>query len=119
MKQTLQIYELPPGLNGSNGLMQMHWSKYRKLKERWLWLIKSEKPAVHEGMVEIRFTRYSTAPMDYDNLGASFKPIGDALEDCGIIEDDSPNTINKLILQWKKALSRKEQGVTIEIEDVK
>jgi len=119
MKQTIIVNELPPGLNGSNGLKNMHYHQYSKEKKKWVWLVREQNPKKHNGKVCVRFTRVSTRKMDMDNIGASFKFIGDALEKCGAIIDDSPNFLTELIIGWEKANSQKEQHVRIEIEDVK
>lgn len=118
MKQRIFINELPPGLNGSNGLKNMHYQQYSKEKKKWVWLVREQNPKKHSGKVRVNFTRVSTRMMDHDNTGASFKFVGDALEKCGVIVDDSPNYLTELIIGWEKAVSRKEQGVLIEIEDI-
>lgn len=118
MRQEFFINELPPMLNGSNGLQRLHWAQYQKLKESWVWLVRQQNPKTHEGRVNVRMTRVSTNTPDPDNVSAGFKVIGDALEDLGIIEDDSFNTINDFRVNWQKADSRKAQGVRIEIESL-
>ena len=116
MRQKIRINALPPSLNGKDGLMRMHWTKLVTLKKDWVLHILAVNPQNHEGGVKIRFTRLSTVPMDFDNIGASFKLVGDALVKNGVIKDDSPSIVTELVLRWKKA-SRKQQGVLIEIED--
>lgn len=118
MKQTIFISELPPGLNGSDGLQQIHWAKYQALKKDWVWFVRAENPDKHEGRVSIHYTRVSVRMMDFDNIAASFKVVGDALEANDIIKDDSPRTISRFEVRWEKADSRKAQGVRVEIEDV-
>jgi Holliday junction resolvase RusA-like endonuclease len=118
MVQEIEIDQLPPSLNGKNGLLNLHWAKYQKIKKDWIWLVAFAKPEKHSGKVCITFTRKSTAPMDFDNIGASFKVVGDALEKNGIIKDDSPRTVTELLLRWEKASKRNEQGILIKIEDV-
>jgi hypothetical protein len=56
--------------------------------------------------------------MGWDNLGASFKVIGDALESLGVIEDDSPETIRTFGMDWAKARSLVEQCSVVTITDV-
>jgi len=52
--------------------------------------------------VEITYRRsYWNQAMDFDNMAASFKPIGDGLED-HVITDDSPDTVSKLELDQFK-----------------
>lgn len=114
MKQTITVHELPPMLNGKNGLKRMHWTKYNKIRDSWVWLIRAENPEKHKGIVTISFTRFSTAMPDWDNLYSSFKVLGDSLEKPGIIKDDSPTTVK----EWQKVNKQKYQRVEIEISDV-
>jgi hypothetical protein len=47
--------------------------------------------------VKITYTRNPTTKrgfLDQDNLAASFKPVGDALKELGIIVDDNPREKN-------------------------
>lgn len=115
MKQTIIVNETSPGLNE---WQRMHYRNRMKVKEQWQWLIKAEKPDKHDGAVGITYTRVSTQPMDPDNNAASFKPIADALVKCGVIEDDSPDIVQSLTVQWQKAESQKQQRSIIEISDV-
>ncbi|HSH24978.1 MAG TPA: hypothetical protein VLA13_05515 [Massilibacterium sp.] len=118
MKQSIIINELAPMLNGKNGLKRMHWTKYKKVRDMWTWLIRAEKPQKHSGKVIISFTRFSTAQPDWDNLYASFKVIGDSLETLGIIKDDSMDIVTDLDANWKKVSKRKHQRTEITIEDI-
>jgi len=118
MKQMIFIPKLPPGLNGSKGLMRMHWAVYTKLKAKWAWLIKAERPKKHTGPVVVTYTRVSTHKTDLDNVAASFKVVGDALVQAGILPDDSPDVITQLNVSWEKAATKKEQGVRIVIADI-
>lgn len=115
MDQTIVVNELTPGLNR---WQRMHWGKRSKIKEKWQWLIKEQNPQKHASSVNITYTRVSTQPMDLDNVGGSFKAIGDALVKGGIIEDDSPDIVQSLTVQWQKAESQKRQRSIIEIRDV-
>lgn len=118
MIQKIIIKDLPNGLNGSNGLIRGHWTKLKKEKEKWYFLVLQKYLKKHQGTVEIEFTRVSTRMMDYDNLGASFKFIGDALVRSGVLIDDSPKIVKSLTTKWEKAKNTKEQHVIIEIKDV-
>lgn len=117
MRQTITINELAPMLNGKKGLKRMHWAAYTKVRDKWTWLIRAEKPQKHKGRVIISFTRFSTARPDWDNLYASFKIIGDSLETLGVIKDDSMDVVEKLDANWKKVSKRKYQRTEIRIED--
>lgn len=118
MKQTIFISELPPGLNGSNGIRNAHYHQLNNQKKEWVWLVRAENPKKHEGRVKVSYTRISTSPMDLDNVAASFKFVGDGLVGCGVIADDSPDILTSLSVNWEKAESVKEQGVRVVIEDV-
>jgi len=115
MKQTIVVNELTPSLNK---WQRMHWGKRAKIKEKWHWLIKAEKPKKHDGKVRINYIRVSTQPMDLDGVGGSFKAIGDALVKAGVIEDDNPYILRPLTVDWQKAESQKQQRSIIEIIDV-
>jgi len=55
--------------------------------------------------------------MDWDNFSASFKHIGDALVDLGVIQDDKPSIVTQFLPQQIKS-KRIDQKVVIIIEDV-
>jgi len=94
----------------------MHWSAYEKLLEKWKLLIIATNPQKFEGTVKITYTRSSVVAPDWDNLAASFKPIGDALVACGVIEDDNPSVVVEFIPRWQKAKNNNNLTTTIEIE---
>ena len=117
MEQTFFIPELPPMLNGSGGLQQMHWSKYQKIKKSWVWLVKAVKPKKHSGQVRVTFVRHSSNVADPDNVAASFKVVGDALVANGVLTDDNFKVIVEFVVRWQK-VARKDQGISLKIEDV-
>lgn len=95
----------PPGLNGSRGLMRMHWRRRKKLEEKIQLLIRSAgpPPSLH-GRVRVRYWRsYRAQPMDDDNLAASFKLVGDALVRLGVLEGDSPDKLELVPAQGARA----------------
>jgi hypothetical protein len=55
--------------------------------------------------------------MDWDNFSASFKHIGDALVDLGVIVDDKPSIVTQFLPQQIKS-KRVDQRVEVIIEDV-
>lgn len=102
----LDIPRAAPGLNGSEGLKRMHWSTYNDLRDRWSQEVMYAYNEIGEPQlkepVEVTYRRsYWGQPMDYDNMAASFKPVGDALEE-HVITDDSPDTIESLELDQFK-----------------
>lgn len=89
---------LMPGLNGTEGLMRQHYREAAKKRERLAWEIRSQKeePTIYEP-VPVTYIRHTARLMDWDNACASFKYIGDALTEAGIIGDDSPKIIAEFI----------------------
>lgn len=91
---TLPDY-LPPASNGSDGQLRRHWSARMRANRAAVMRVRLalgpppwgrfEKP------VRVKFWRIRTAggPIDRDNGFSSWKPLGDALEDIGILANDS------------------------------
>ena len=112
---TITIDEVAPMLNGSKGLKNMHFQVYRKLRDRWIWLIASQTRQKIKGKVRVIYTRSSVIAPDWDNISASFKPIGDALVTNGVIEDDNPMVVTEFIPRWRKAKNNNDLLTIIEI----
>lgn len=94
-RQVLEFPLIAPGMNGDEGLIrENHW-KYTARRNDYITLIKSKNIIPYAGDVTISYERHSTKMLDWDNLGASFKCWGDALEKAGVIKDDSPKTIRE------------------------
>jgi Holliday junction resolvase RusA-like endonuclease len=108
---------LTKGMNGSKGVMQMHWAKAAKEKKMWVSRIENLKPPCLTGQVKITFTKHCSRLMDWDNFYSSFKFIGDALVKAKVIEDDSPLIIVELIGKQKK-VQQKMQQMEIFIEQI-
>jgi Holliday junction resolvase RusA-like endonuclease len=120
MTTTITLDFLMPGLNGKDGLIREHFAKRKERMKSLQWQIKgaiAPKNPKHEGQVVIRYTRHTCTPMDWDNCCASFKLVGDAMVELGIITDDNPKVIVKFIPDQIKVSKRKEQKTVIEIED--
>ena len=111
----ITINDVAPGLNGKDGLKRIHYRNYAKLLEKWQWLIREQNPPKFTGKVDIIYIRSSVQPMDWDNLAASFKPIGDALTANGVITDDNPNVVVSFTPKWRKARNNKDLITIIEI----
>ncbi len=114
----IEIPEVAPMLNGSSGLKRMHWTKYRDLLEKWTLLIRAKTKEKIKGRVSIAYVRSSVRAPDWDNLCASFKPIGDALVKNGVIEDDNPEIVVEFKPQWRKAKNNKDLKTTIIIREM-
>jgi flavoprotein len=117
MTVTIEIDDVAPMLNGSQGLMRMHYRTYMKLKDKWIWLIRSRSADKFKGRVTIDYYRSSVIAPDADNLSASFKPIGDALVTNGIISDDSMKVVTRFTAHWMKAKNNKDKRTVIVITD--
>lgn len=92
-QQVIEVPIIAPGLNGPDGLKREHWKQYQERVKKYTQIILQQKLKPYSGIVAVRYERCSVQRMDWDNLGASFKCWGDALEASGLIEDDSPSTI--------------------------
>jgi Holliday junction resolvase RusA-like endonuclease len=118
VRQTIEIPEVMPGLNGSDGLInENRWNK-KKRQDRCFGLIKAQKPRKHEGKVIIEYTRASVIAPDWDNLSASFKHWGDALVKAGVIQDDKPTVVLNFYPKWEKAKNHKSAKTIIKIMDI-
>jgi hypothetical protein len=111
----LEIPEVAPMLNGKKGLKNMHYRNYMKLRDRWDSIIRDVTNERILGTVHVTYTRSSVVAPDWDNLCASFKPIGDALVNNGVIQDDSPKIIETFTPVWRKAKNNSDLITIIEI----
>lgn len=103
------------GMNGSDGLIRMHYTKRKQVKDIVIADISSQvKNISFAGKVRIIYTRFSSKYMDWDNFCSSFKQIGDALKDCKIIIDDNPEIIFEFIP--KQRLTKDKPFSTVYIE---
>ena len=119
MSWTLQLPWLPPGLNGPQGLMRMHWSQKRKAGEAAYLLVRAALPSTPPPKPPLRLTyvlRYARQPRDLDNLAASLKLPLDALVKARALPDDNPGVVAELVLRQEKVPTVKEQGITITLE---
>lgn len=88
----------PPGLNGSRGLIRMHFRAKRKAATETEMRLRScghPLPSIEEP-VRVEFERRVARRqhlMDWDNAAASFKLVGDALVHLEVLPDDSPRWI--------------------------
>ena len=107
-----------PGMNGKVGLIRMHWTKKKKLKDMYTWLVRQATKNVHLGKVSIELIRYSSGtPMDYDNLVSTGKLIFDSIVSAGVILDDKDSIIVERKYRQEKCKIL-EQRTVITITDV-
>src|SRR5690606_297616 len=115
---TLTIPYLAPGLNGSKGLMRMHHQAYRQMRDKWVWLIRSEARGARFGKCAIRITRYNTGGgMDPDNLVSTAKLPLDALRRAGVITDDDPLSVVSLEVRQEQVRKVADRRTVIEIRE--
>ncbi len=112
----LVLDELPPGLNGPDGLIREHFAARKKRKDRYFFKIRSQTLNRHTGPVKITYTRYCNRFMDWDNASASVKLLMDCLKDAKIIVDDSPKVVVEFSTK-QVLVERKSQRAEIIIED--
>lgn len=107
----------PPGLNGSKGLMRMHWATRKKVKENLMWLIASRKYKKHKGKVTVEIVNYAIRLMDWDNLASTFKVLGDSLVKLGILEEDKPQIVVEFSMGQEKVKTKKDENLIYIIKD--
>lgn len=110
--------EIIPGLNGSDGLIREHFHSAYKRKDHYALLIMSQTRHQHPGPVRIDYIRYTLVLMDWDNMCASFKHLGDGLKNTKVIKDDKPSIVKKFYPRQVKVKHRKNQKTVIIIEDL-
>lgn len=117
-KLDLIINGLPKMFNVYKG---MHWSMYKKEKDAWLKLVRLHlwqaggAPPEPLKKARLKLTRCSSKECDFDGLVHSFKPIIDALKNCGVIEDDRMSVIGQPSYFWAKSV-RKQGYIMISVE---
>ena len=116
---TIEIPRLAPGLNGSKGLIRMHFSEYKKEKEKWIWWMKKAGANLKAPIpCTMEFNRYyCKQPMDLDNAYSTTKIVIDAMKECGIIPEDNPNCLTALAVFQHKVKTIKDEKTVIFIRD--
>ena len=113
------IPELPPGLNGDKGLIRMHFHAYRKVKEKWQWMLREAvgtEKAPSPCTIWVK-RMYASQPMDIDNAYSSIKIPLDAMRAVGMIPDDDPSCVMGITVLQEKVKTKKEQGTWFVIEE--
>jgi hypothetical protein len=118
MTEYIKLPYLMPGLNGPEGLMRQHYRDAAKKRESLTWEIRGQKvgQTIYDP-IRVTYIRHSEKLMDWDNACASFKYIGDAMIEAGIIGDDSPKVIAEFIPRQVKC-KRDQQYTEIIIEKI-
>ncbi len=119
MTTKLIVDELAPSLNGSKGLMRMHFHAYRKVKEKWILMIRAAAgndfgEPFEEAEIEI-VRHYARQPLDIDNLYAACKVPLDAMRHAGILIEDDPSVVTNIFCHQVKVAKVTEQKTEIKI----
>lgn len=115
---TIKLIGLPKGMNGSHG----HWRAAAAMRKAWkektMWsAVAAGKPPAPLTKCRVECVRHSSAPMDFDNLVASFKGCIDGLTAAGIISDDSQSVI--VDRKYRSEYAKRGTGfVTITVESI-
>jgi len=100
----ISVPDVPP-LNTASDLT---WKQKRNYRKKWEKIIfgysYNQRPTSTLRHAIVSITRHTSgrAP-DYDNLVQSAKVVVDPLIKCGIIHDDNPETIGRLVVKWRKS----------------
>lgn len=113
------VPEVAPTLNK---MLRAHWSERKKQKDRWRMLI-LEALRGHRPLFDDHDLIYDRGwcgrRADWDNVGASLKPILDALTDLRIIPDDSPKYIKSVTLKQTRYRKRRDRKTILVFRDGK
>lgn len=108
-----------PGNNGPDGLIRMKPKVKIRLRNSYVYHIRSMTRNRHPGTVRLELIRHSIGPpMDYDNLVSTGKTILDALKRAQVIIDDKPAVIVERDYSQTKALNQKSQMTVVRIIDL-
>ena len=97
-----------------------HWA-YAKKRDEVCELVdaawtKIGRPIFREPVSVWYIRRSCPYLMDWDNLAASFKLVGDSLHHLGIIEDDSPEFITALRVGQVRVSKKASKGTVVSIK---
>ncbi|MBE8971458.1 hypothetical protein IQ277_36320 [Nostocales cyanobacterium LEGE 12452] len=106
-------------MNGKHGLLRTNWRKRNKIRDTYVWWVKSKTTNKHPGPVKMTLTRYSLRPnMDYDNLVSTGKQPLDSLVIAGVIKDDKSDIIQQREYLQERVSKKEDQRTVIRIEDL-
>jgi hypothetical protein len=100
-----------------NQILGSHWrtrSEHARLWKRLVWAaIANKKPRAPLQRATVTLARHSSVEPDDDGMRGSFKPVLDALVQCGVLVDDKRENIGSPICFWVKAPPKKGRIVVI------
>jgi len=105
------IPRLAPSLNGSKGLIRMHWAEYKRVRNMWTLEVRAaagigRRPLDRFTCHITRF--YCPTALDLDNLYAAAKVPLDALRHSSIISEDNPEALISLTCNQERVATKKE-----------
>lgn len=106
-------------VESGNKLLRMHWAKRKKLKESYMWELRSIGPFSPEDKVKehekrkVHITSYRKKMLDYDNLVAGNKFLVDCLIGERLLYDDSPKYLD---ITYEQVLDIKNPRTEIVID---
>lgn len=117
-KGKVRKLHLAPSLNKIINLSKNYrvWATYKKAAENRIKTeIRKQTTEKFDKPVAVTFQRYCVRPLDWDNMGSSFKFIGDGLVELGIIQDDDIKHIVKYFPEQYKVAHYDEEKLIIKI----
>jgi Holliday junction resolvase RusA-like endonuclease len=108
---------LPTGGN-SRQSWRAKYAETTKWKKAVFFATRNKLPSKPLKKVRLKFTRFSTSKMDWDNLVISFKAIQDGLVDCGVMRDDKVKNIPEIPVYAQGMAKRGEGKVKIEVWEI-
>lgn len=114
-------FELPglPRMTNNSGRTKTHWAAIAKEKKSWklatALAVRPYLPREPHQAARLILTRHSAVEPDYDGLVSGFKPIIDALVECGFLAGDKRAHIGVPQYDWCQA-APKHGYVSVYIE---
>jgi len=120
MAKTICKIVLPIVTNSPNRLLRIHWSERYKLQKDYGYLLNAaieDRHKVKPGEKrQLEIYSYRKQLLDPDNLVGSVKLLLDAIEEAGLIWDDSPEYLS---LSVSQEIDRENPRTEIIIKEVK
>ena len=117
-KGKVRKLHLAPSLNKIINLSKNYrvWATYKKTAEDRIKMeISRQTTEKFDKPVAVTFQRYCVRPLDWDNMGSSFKFIGDSIVELGIIKDDDIKHIVKYFPEQYKVAHYDDEKIIIKI----
>jgi Holliday junction resolvase RusA-like endonuclease len=111
-------YMPPPELRGNS---RAHWSVRHKItkqfKEATTWRLMEIDPDPMD-KVKIKYiAHWCGKPIDADNLIKGMKPALDALTEYGLIEDDNPEFVKGIEVEYHRVKQKKQIKMIMEVSE--